>query len=151
MPYARLPQVTDRDWGIAIMEGELHRAHIRSELGGFFSEGHTDGTVTGTFAYDEDDLRLLVTRWLDLAESYQTSMAATHPMTSVSGPGLEFASDGQANAANASGNAYREHLRTSYEYCVDQAQKCQDTLDDYLGVEHRNVAKMLEARPQAGI
>lgn len=128
------------------------RDQIRSELGGFFSQGHTQGTViSGTFAYDEDELRQLVTRWLDLAESYQTSVSTTAPMTSVSGPGLEFASEGQANAANASGNSYREHLRTSYQYCVDQAQKCQDALDEYLGVEHHNVEKMIDAGPRAGI
>jgi hypothetical protein len=134
------------------LDGALHRDHIRSELGGFFGQGHAEDTpVTGSFAFDEDDLRKLVTRWLDLAESYQNSMSATHSMTNVSGPGLEFASEGHANAANASGNAYREHLRTSYEYCADQAQKCQNALDDYLGVEHRNVKKMLDAGPQAGI
>ncbi|MGH3877622.1 MAG: hypothetical protein ACRDSK_11375 [Actinophytocola sp.] len=124
------------------------RDHISSELGGFFSQGHTEGTITtGTFAYDEDDLRQLVTRWLDLAESYQTSVSATAPMTSVSGPGLEFASEGQANAANASGSAYREHLRTSFDYCVGQAQRCQDALDEYLGVEHRNVRDILDSGP----
>ena len=128
------------------------RDHISSALGGFFAQGHTEGTITtGTFAYDEDELRQLVTRWLDLAESYQTSVSATAPMTSVSGPGLEFASEGQANAANASGNAYREHLRTSFEYCVGQAQRCQDALDEYLGVERRNVRDILDSGPQAGI
>ena len=124
------------------------RDQIRSELGGFFSQGHTQGSITsGTFAYDEDELRQLVTRWLDLAESYQTSMSATAPMTRVAGPGLEFASEGHANAANASGNAYREHLRSSFEYCVGQAQKCQDALDEYLGVEHSNVRDILDAGP----
>lgn len=140
------------------MDGELHKQNIRSELSGFFTQSHTDGTVTGGhFEYDEDDLRALVKKWMDLADNYQSSLDGTGAMTSVTGPGLEFASEGQANAANASGNAYREHLRVSLEYCVDQAQKCQDALDSYLGVEHHNVRKMLDAGspadtgPRAGI
>ena len=135
------------------MDSQQHRDSINSELSGFFSQGHAEGTIiNGTFEYDEDDLRALVNRWMDLAENYQASSRRTQSMTSVSGPGLEFASEGQANAANASGNAYREHLRTSLEYCVDQAQKCQDALDDYLGVEHHNVRKVLDAGgPQSGI
>jgi hypothetical protein len=134
------------------LDGQLHRDHIRSELGGFFSTGHAEGTITnGTFAYDEDELRSLVTQWLNLADSYQKSISDVYNMASVDGPGLEFASEGHAKAANQSGNAYRAHIDTAFQYCVDQAQKCQDALDDYLGVEHHNVIEVLKAGPQAGI
>jgi hypothetical protein len=52
------------------LDGQLYRDHIRSELGGFFSQGHAEGTfTTGTFAYDEDTLRGLVGDWQDLAKS----------------------------------------------------------------------------------
>lgn len=134
------------------MDGQLHRDHIRSELGGFFSQGHTEGAfTTGTFAYDEDTLRTLVTDWLELFHHYEQSRNAATNMAQVSGPGVDFASEAQANAANESAEAYRTYLQQNVDYCKQQAQLFQNSLDDYLGVEHRNVAEINKSGPQAGI
>lgn len=45
------------------------------------------------------------------------------------------------------------YLSKNFEYCLEQAQKLQNTLDDYLGVEHRNVSDFLKSvpEPQAGL
>jgi hypothetical protein len=125
------------------MDGQLQRDHIRSELGGFFSQGHAEGSfTTGTFAYDEDTLRSLVKDWLDLARSYSASKRDSRVMATVTGPGKDFASDAQAGAASAHGGAYTSYLDSNFTYCNDQAQLFQNALDDYLGIEHRNVTEI---------
>jgi hypothetical protein len=60
----------------------------------------------------------------------------------VEPPGLDFASEAMSRSANASGTAYLKYLEQNYRYCVDQAQLLQNTLDDYLGVEHHNVVEL---------
>ena len=137
------------------MDGQLHRERINSELSGFFSQGHTEGTITnGHFEYDEATLRGLVTDWLDLADNYDESIQNARGMASVKGPGKDFASTAQADAANASGRAYLTYLEHNYDYCTSQAQLFQNALDDYLGVEHRNVTEINKSGqrgPQPGI
>lgn len=129
-----------------------HRDHIRSELGGFFSQGHTEGVVTGgSFAYDEDTLRSLVTDWLNLADNYRESVSEASSMIRVEGPGRDFASQAQAAAASSSGESYVLYLRQNLSYCTEQAQQFQNALDEYLGVEHRNVAEINKAGPRPGI
>lgn len=134
------------------MDGELHRDHIRSELGGFFDQGHTQGTVTtGTFAYDEDTLRSLVQDWLAIADHYRESFVDATDMARVTGPGTDFASLAHADGANESGRSYVAYLQRNFDYCNEQAQLFQNALDDYLGIEHRNVTEINKSGPQAGI
>lgn len=137
------------------MDGQLHKDHIRSELGGFFSQGHAEGSVTtGTFAYDEGALRGLVTDWLDLAKSYDESLTSASDMAAVEGPGKDFASKAHAEVANASGHSYLGYLQHNYDYCANQAQQFQNALDDYLGIEHHNVTEINKSDkrgPQPGI
>jgi hypothetical protein len=140
------------------MDGQLQ--NIRSELSGFFSNptsgpttGHTEGTITGgSFAFDEDTLRSLVTDWLNLADNYRGSKETASRMVQVEGAGLDFASEAHAIAANKSGQSYRSYLTHNEDYCTQQAQLFQNALDDYLGIEHRNVAHINKSGgPQAGI
>lgn len=133
------------------MDGQLYREHIRSELGGFFDQGHPASGAGGSFAFDEDTLRGLVTDWLDLAERYADSLHNSADMAQIEGPGLDFASAAQADAANASGRSYLDYLHQNRAYCIQQAQQFQDALDDYLGVEHRNVTEINKSGPRAGI
>ncbi len=149
MAYAQLPNAVGESLGDAEMD---HREHIRSELGGFFSQGHTEGVVTaGSFAYDEDTLRSLVTDWLDLADHYRESISHASSMIRVEGPGRDFASQAHAAAANSSGESYIAYLEQNRSYCTEQAQQFQNALDDYLGVEHRNIVEINKSGPQPGI
>lgn len=109
------------------------------------------GGVGGSFAFDEDSLRDLIKDWLDLADNYSESLMRSQRMALVDGPGLEFASEAQAEAANQHGRAYLAYLEHNRDYCLRQAQLLQNALDDYLGVEHRNVTDIENAGPQAGI
>jgi hypothetical protein len=123
------------------MDGQLYR-DANAKLGGIAS-GSTTGSITnGTFAYDEPTMRSLVTNWLDLADDYDLSLDESLRIAQVEGPGLDYASKAQADAANASGRAYLAYLEHNRDYCYEQAQLCQNALDDYLGVEHHNVKEI---------
>jgi hypothetical protein len=98
----------------------------------------------GSFAYDEATLRSLITKWLELAESYRGSAARTD-VEPVAGPGLDVASESQAAAVTRAKREYRVYVGKNYEYCVSQAQLLQNTLNDYLGVERENVTDMIKA------
>ncbi len=117
----------------------------------------TQGVITtGTFEFDEATMRGLVEEWLALAEDYDTSFRDSEWLTLVEGPGLEFASQSHAEAANGSGRSYRDYLQHNREYSYEQAQLFQNALHDYLGIEHTNVTQIGDAGqpsdgPQAGI
>jgi hypothetical protein len=109
----------------------------------------------GSFVYDEDTLRSLIKKWLELADHYELSLKRVN-LGNVTPPGLDFASEAYTNAANTSGKAYMAYLAQNYEYSCQQAQLLKNTLDDYLGVEHQSVAdfnktEVEETGPQAGI
>jgi hypothetical protein len=119
------------------MPGQLHRgAPIRAT-------GTTEATITtGGFTYDEATLEGLVKEWLDLAYDYDKSFRASQDLARVVGPGLDFASESVAVAANSYGKNYLTYLKSNRDYCFGQAQSCQNALADYLGVERRNVTEM---------
>lgn len=118
------------------MAGELRRGTaLRGVIG-----GHTEGTITsGGFSYDQSTLEELIKEWLSLADDYSRSFHNSQRLILVDGPGLDIASKSVAGAANSYGRSYLEYLRQNSSYCVNQAQLCQNALDDYLGVERRNV------------
>ncbi len=108
--------------------------------------GRTEGTITtGGFSYDEATLTDLVKEWLALAEDYDRSLRDSEPLVKVVGPGRDFASESMAKAATSYGHAYLKYLVQNRDYCYNQAQLCQNALDDYLGVERRNVTEVQQA------
>ena len=118
------------------MTGELHRGTAIRAVA-------TEGVITtGGFTYDEATLEGLVREWVSLAEDYDRSFRDSQDLVRVVGPGLDFASEAVAVAANSYGKNYLTYLRSNRDYCFDQAQLCQNALDDYLGVERRNVTEM---------
>lgn len=125
------------------MSGELHRDAIKAQLAGMVTNNTTEGAITnGTFAFTEPEMRTIVKNWLDLAYSYDISIVDSRSMTMVEGPGQDFASHMFAAAANQSGDSYARYLTNNRDYCLQQAQLFQDSLDTYLGVEHTNVSEM---------
>ncbi len=135
------------------MLDERQFAQIGSALGDITNQRATPGSSTGggSFSYTPDQLRDLVTEWMDLAADYKRSMAHVQDLTKVEGPGADYVSDSLASVASSSGGAYVRSLEGKYNYCLDQAQKLQDTLDDYLGMEHHNIAVINNAGPRDGI
>lgn len=120
------------------MEGQLDRSAMTAlqNIAGNTTQG---SITTGTYEFDEDTMRSLIAEWTELAESYDESFYATDPLVMIDGPGLDFASQAHAEAANTSGQAYREYLQNNRDYCYAQAQLFQNALHDYLGIEHANV------------
>lgn len=100
----------------------------------------------GHFGYDEATLLSLINKWLELANHYRGSLKRTS-LGAVDAPGLDFASEGMAQSANDSGTSYLRYLEQNYDYCIGQAQLLQNTLDDYLGVEHRSVTDLDKTQP----
>src|SRR2546430_11234879 len=114
---------------------------IDSALAGITTHTATASITTGSFSYTPDQMRTIVNHFLDLAESYRGSLRNAAVMARVEAPGLEYASESHATAARALGEDYKRSIHDSYQYCLAQAQKFQDTLDDYLGLEHHNVVR----------
>lgn len=125
-----------------MMTGELHRGTtVRGIVG-----GSTEGTITtGGFSYDEVTLGELIKEWLALADDYDQSLRDSEPIVKVVGPGRDFASESLAKAAVSYGHAYFTYLEQNRNYCFEQAQLCQNALDDYLGVERRNVTDIQQS------
>lgn len=138
------------------MSGELDRsAAIGQQLSAITAAGSglsaTGGGEGGGYVFDEATLRTLVKGWTELAEDYSSAMRQVEPMYGITPPAEDFASQAQVEAANNSGRAYAKFLEVTYSYCMEQAQKCQDALDDYLGVEERTVIEINKTGGQAGL
>jgi hypothetical protein len=124
------------------MTGELRRGTTIRGITG----GTTEGTITtGGFAYDEATLNDLIKEWIGLADDYDRSYRQSRMLERVVGPGKDFASESVAKAANSYGKAYLIYLKQNKDYCINQAQLCQNALDDYLGIERRNVAELYQS------
>ncbi|GAB1513446.1 hypothetical protein [Actinophytocola sp. KF-1] len=134
------------------MDSQGHQDRIRDQLS-MFGTGSTEGTVTGgSFAFSEADMVRIRDNWLDLAESYRTSMDNANRMARIKPPADDMASVFHANAANRSGESYQNYLEHNRAYCEQQAQLFHDALADYRGVEHTNVLEIERASdgPQHG-
>jgi hypothetical protein len=127
----------------------------RVEAAGLFHGNTLDGTFTSAgFFFTEPQIHTVITNYLDLADSYDDSVTDARAMVMVEGPGRDFASDSFAFAARRSGHALVDSLMDARDYCLTQAQLCQNALDDYLGIEHRNVTRLTEqgqSGPQPGV
>ena len=98
--------------------------------------GQAERVITaGGYSFDVETLRGLITKWQNLAASYETSFDNARVMTRVEGPGLDYASQSHAEAANRSGRAYYDYLVQCRDYCLQQARSMQDALNEYLGVD----------------
>jgi hypothetical protein len=123
------------------MGDPTHRDTINAELSGFFTSD-TAPPTDGSFAFNEADMRTIINNWLDLADSYDKSLAHAVIMTRIDPPAEDFASRFHAGAANRSGESYKSYLEHNRDYCKQQADLFQKTLDGYLGVEQTTVAEM---------
>lgn len=119
------------------MGGQLDRSAMTAlqNIAGNTTQGYIGG---GGYEFDEETMRSLIAEWTELGRSYDESFYMTDRMTMIDGPGLDFASQAHAEAANASGQAYRRYLVNNRDYCYAQAKLFQDALNDYLGIEDTN-------------
>ena len=131
------------------MGDQPHRDSINASLSGFFTNDTPQDSGTGSFAFNEADMRTIIKNWLDLADSYRKSARNNvYHMETIDPPADDFASRLHADAANRSGESYLRYIEHNRDYCIQQAQLFQNALDDYLGVEHTNVTEMNKTAPQ---
>ena len=125
------------------------RGNIDAQLGSILRTNTTQGTVTGgTFAFTEPEMLTIVKNWRDLARSYRDSQQNAYRMSRIEPPADDLASMWHAGGANQSGKAYQAYLKHNEEYCTQQADLFQQTLDDYLGTEHTNATEINKTAPQ---
>lgn len=123
------------------MAGELHRGEGLREIA-------SASQARGTFSFDPDELRSLIDKWKDLADSYDQSTTLAREMSVIAPPGLDYASEAHAEVANKSGTSYATYLAHNRDYCLEQAQLFEGALNDYLGVEDSNVTDFDKSGPQ---
>ena len=95
--------------------------------------------TSGTFTFVPDEVRVIIQDWIDLAAEYDESIENADQIVRVQPPGDEYASEYHARRTSESGRLYVESLIQKQDYCYSQAQKFQDALHDYLGVDRESV------------
>ncbi|MGH3481512.1 MAG: hypothetical protein ACRDQD_32440 [Nocardioidaceae bacterium] len=71
-------------------------------------------------------------------------------MTLVEGPGLDYASQSVATAANRGGSSYHKYLVHQRDESLTQAQLFQRALDEYLGIDQSNADDINKAGDSSG-
>ena len=104
------------------------------------SYGGQPGAGTGGgFQYDEATLHELVRDWTDLAREFQEDREQARSIATTHGPGLEYASAGNADQIRASGDALDTALQQRVEYCRAMAAKFVTALGKYATAEEAQV------------
>ena len=108
------------------------------------SYGPAGGGGAG-FAYDEETLRELMHEWNDLANEFKHDQEQAVTLTRVKGPGLEYASGGNAEMIHQSGEALLSTLAAREEYCRDMAAKFKAALGRYARAEDEHATEITQA------
>lgn len=99
------------------------------------------------FEYDEATLHDLAKQWSDLAGEFQDDLVQAQRIARAKGPGLEYASGGNAELVRASGDALSSTLKQRIQYCQDMSDKYVAALGKYATAEDRHAT---EISKQAG-
>ncbi|MEV4051680.1 hypothetical protein AB0J55_10875 [Amycolatopsis sp. NPDC049688] len=94
------------------------------------------------FEYDEETLHELVREWNDLANEFSDDMSMARAIATAEGPGLEYASGGNAELIRASGAALISTLQDRESYCRAMAAKFQTALSKYAAAEGDHSTKI---------
>ncbi|MEV5714434.1 hypothetical protein AB0L41_11085 [Amycolatopsis mediterranei] len=108
------------------------------------SYGGGDGAGAG-FEYDEETLRELMHEWNDLANEFADDANAARVIATAEGPGLEYASGGNAELVRASGAALISTLQSRETYCRAMAARFQTALSKYATTEEAHSTEIHQA------
>lgn len=101
-----------------------------------YSIGEPAPTTGGPgFAYDPDQLNALAAKWDELVDIFRRGQLHADVIKQARGPGLEYASGGNAEMVVASGEALGATLSDRERYCRAQADKCRQAAGKYAQVE----------------
>ncbi len=97
------------------------------------------------FEYDEETLRELMHEWNDLANEFEDDANMARAIATAEGPGLEYASGGNAELVRASGAALISTLQSRETYCRAMAAKFQTALRKYAATEDTHSTEISQA------
>ncbi|MFJ9784007.1 hypothetical protein ACIRSS_30815 [Amycolatopsis sp. NPDC101161] len=118
------------------------RAPLHPVVRGAGSYGGGSGAGGAGFQYDEATLHELVKEWRDLASEFRIDAAQAETLARAQGPGLEYASLGNAELIRASGNALTETLRQRAKHCDAMADKFVAALGNYANAEETHATEI---------
>jgi hypothetical protein len=99
--------------------------------------GSYGGGASGSgFQYDEATLRELMHEWNDLANEFASDLNAARLIAITEGPGVEYASGGNAELIRQSGSALTDTLYERASYCRAMAAKFEAALGKYANAEN---------------
>ncbi|WP_410639740.1 hypothetical protein [Amycolatopsis sp. lyj-346] len=96
------------------------------------------GDAGAGFEYDEQTLRELMHEWNDLANEFRDDQQRAQLLAQAQGPGLEYASEGNAEQIRSSGIALLATLGERERYCRSMAKKFEAALGRYAAIEDAN-------------
>ncbi|MEQ0563141.1 hypothetical protein ABJI51_29040 [Amycolatopsis sp. NEAU-NG30] len=87
------------------------------------------------FKYDRETLEQLAKEWAALADEFKLDRDEANTIARAKGPGLEYASGGNAVQVQKSGRALLATLSAREEYCRSMARKFEAALGKYAKTE----------------
>ncbi|WP_410630077.1 hypothetical protein [Amycolatopsis sp. cmx-4-83] len=109
------------------------------------SYGEPAGGSSG-FAYDAATLRELAKDWDDMADEFREDRRKANYLAAAQGPGLEYASQGNAERVRASGEALLETLAAREKHCRAMAAKFRAALGEYAAAEDAHRTEVNESK-----
>jgi hypothetical protein len=94
------------------------------------------------FQYDVETLHELVKEWRDLATEFRTDLAHAEALARSQGPGLEYASAGNAELIRSSGESLYSTLQQRIDYCEAMANKYVTALGRYATTEEAHATEI---------
>jgi hypothetical protein len=126
-----------------VYDPNTRRAPLRSLTHHAGSYGGHGANLGGSgYQYDEATLHELVKEWRDLAREFRADVAQAETLARAQGPGLEYASGGNAELVRASGNVLTETLRQRASYCDAMADKYVAALGKYAQTEETHATEI---------
>jgi hypothetical protein len=94
------------------------------------------------FEYDVETLRELMKEWRELAGEFRTDIAHAQALARAQGPGIEYASGGNAELIRASGESLSETLQQRISYCEEMADKYVAALGKYTATDEAHATEV---------
>jgi hypothetical protein len=94
------------------------------------------------FKYDRATLEQLAKDWNDMANEFQDDQARARYLAQTEGPGLEYASGGNAEQIRKSGQALLATLTEREQYCRAMANKFRSALGKYASADDTHSAEI---------
>jgi hypothetical protein len=115
-----------------VYDPNTRRAPLRSLTHHAGSYGGHEANPGGSgYQYDEATLRELMHDWNDLANEFRNDQRRAEQLAQTRAPGLEYASDGNAEQIRNSGRALLDTLSERERYCRTMAKKFETALGKY--------------------